>query len=149
MINQVFEVEGKTSTWGPFETGLYIQAGDRVQISYASGQWWIGQILNGSWQSQTPTDANGYVGREGERVKALLGDSPDRCRALVSAPFGSLIGRIGPNGALFSIGESADFIAQESGILYLSINYLDHNRVTGCPYGSGGVITVRVVITPP
>jgi len=78
----------------------------------------------------------------------LVGDNPDRCHPLVSAPFGSLIGRIGKNGALFLIGNNKEFVAQDNGLLYLRINYSDHNQVTGCPYGDGGVITVRVMIAP-
>ena len=149
-ISQVFKVEGETAKWKPLETGIFVQSGDLVQISYISGEWWIGQDLNNSWQSQTPTDANGYTGRDADRVKSLLGiENPDRCRPLVSAPFGSLIGSIGENGALFSIGNSAEFTAQDSGILYLRINYLDHNRETNCPYGDGGEISVRLAITPP
>lgn len=150
LVSQVFQVEGETAKWGPLETGIYVQSGDRVQITYLSGEWWIGQSLNNNWQPQTPTDGNGYTGREGDRVASLLGvDNPNRCRPLVSAPFGSLIGSIGKEGALFLIGNGIDFVAQDSGILYLRINYLDHNRVTNCPYGDGGVITVRVTITPP
>jgi hypothetical protein len=148
--SQVFKVEGETAKWKPLQTGIFIQSGDLVQISYISGEWWIGQDLNNSWQSQTPTDANGYTGRDADRVKSLLGiENPDRCRPLLSAPFGSLIGSIGENGALFLIGNNAEFTAQDSGILYLRINYLDHNRETNCPYGDGGEISVRVAITPP
>lgn len=148
--SQVFEVEGETATWSPLETGLYIQSGDRVLIEYISGEWWIGQRLNNSWQAQTPTDADGYTDREGERVSALLGvDNPNICRPLVSAPFGSLVGSLGEDGALFLIGSGTDFIAQDSGILYLRMNYYTHNRVTNCPYGEGGTISVRVTITIP
>lgn len=147
---QIFEVEGETATWGPLETGIYIQNGDRLQISYLSGEWWIGQSLNNDWISQIPTDANGYIDREEDRVASLLNvDNPNQCRPLPSAPFGSLIGSIGENGALFLVGNQIDFFAQDSGLLYLKINYLDHNRVTNCPYGDGGNITVRVKVTPP
>lgn len=148
MTNQVFQVKGETATWGPLETGIYTQAGDRVQINYVSGEWWIGQRLQGGSQSQAPTDANGYTGRTGDKAIALVGDDPNRCRPLISAPFGSLIGSIGKSGALFLIGNSKEFVAQDSGLLYLRINYSDHNKVTGCPYGDGGVIDVRVIVTP-
>jgi hypothetical protein len=152
MTNQVVQVNGKTALGQPFQTGIYIQAGDIVQINYVSGQWYIGQNINGDWTSQSPTDANGYTGREGDRVASLLIDAirtnPNACRPLLSAPFGSLIGRIGDTGGLFYIGNSYEFTAQDSGVLYLLINYWDHNHVIDCPYGDGGEISVRVNITP-
>ena len=152
MTNQAVQVNGTTAMGWPFQTGIYIQAGDRVQINYISGQWYIGQNINGDWTSQTPTDANGYTGRDGDRVASLLIDAirtdPNACRPLLSAPFGSLIGRISETGGLFYIGNSYDSTAQYSGVLYLLINYWDHNKVIDCPYGDGGEISVRVNITP-
>jgi len=82
MTNQVFQVKGDTATWGPLETGVYIQAGDRVQISYVSGEWWIGQNLPGGSQSQTPVDANGYTGRAGDKAAALACFRQSDCNKL-------------------------------------------------------------------
>jgi hypothetical protein len=135
------------------DSGQYIQAGDHVTVTYISGQWWIGKSTssscNGYGDRQTPTDANGYVDRDGERVAAqIICGNPNQCRPLTSAPWGSLLGRIGKSGALFTIGSNGDFIAQDSGLLYFRMNYSNHNDVTGCPYGDGGNITVRVSFLP-
>lgn len=157
LVNEVHTVDAyRTALGQSYSTGIYIQAGDRVHITYLNGQWWIGEgASNGSdcdgfGNSQTPTDAGGYAGRDGERVAAMIGcGNPDICRPLHTAPWGSLLGVVGENGAMFAIGNELDFVVQDSGILYLRINYYNHNAVTGCPYGDGGNVTARVIVTAP
>ena len=153
MESETFEVDAyRTALGQSANTGVYIQAGDSVAINYLYGQWWIGQSTkcNGTGDAQTPTTAAGYLGRDGDRVEALIGcDNPNKCRPLTGAPWGSLLGSIGDNGALFHIGEQLSFTAQNSGILHLRINYFNHNAITGCPYGDGGKVTVGINVTPP
>lgn len=153
MASEIHEIE--SNIFGSsLNTRIYIQAGDLVNIAYLSGEWWIGQSTNNSCNGygdeQTSTNADGYLDREGDRVESLiLCDNPNICRPLTSAPWGSLIGYIGESGGLIHIGSQKEFVAQDSGILYLRMNYYNHNNETGCPYGNGGSITVRVNVTPP
>jgi hypothetical protein len=153
MVDETYSVSAYDTALGSsFNTGVYIQSGDRVKIKYSSGEWWIGQgsSCNGYGDPQTATDATGYVGRDGERVESLIGcDNPNICRPLTSAPWGSLLGTIGEKGSLFHIGNELEFVSETNGILYLRINYFNHNAVTGCPYGDGGSISVSVNVTPP
>ena len=133
----------------------------QVQIDYVSGEWWIGKIEDGKWVAQIPTDAGGYLDRLGEQAMAqLLVPNPKSCMVIESAPIGSLIGRIGTNGVIFSVGNSLGFVAQESDILFLRINYNYDERSPykdsflieqgeTCPRLSGGTILVRVAVTPP
>ena len=56
--------------------------------------------------------------------------APPPC-ALNGAPYGALVGRIGPAGESFLIGGASSFTSPESGLLYLSVNdnlgfYLDN-----------------------
>jgi len=152
MINETYNVGAyETALGSSYNTGVYILSGDKVKIKYSSGEWWIGQgtSCNGYGDSQIPTDAAGYTGREGDRVEALIGcRNPNICRPLTSAPWGSLLGMIGENGSLFHIGNEFEFVSETTGILYLRINYYNHNAVTGCPYGDGGKVSVSVSITP-
>ncbi len=153
MVNENHKVNAyETALGNPYNTGIYLQSGDKVLIEYLYGEWWIGQgsNCNGFGDSQSPTDANGYLDRDGERVEALIGcDNPNRCRPLSSAPWGSLLGMIGENGSFFHVGARTEFVAPTSGILFLTINYFNHNAVTGCPYGDGGDVNVSVSVTPP
>ncbi len=136
-----------------YSTGIYIQSGDKVSIQYLSGQWWIGKAGDGEWVEQDPTDANGYTGRDSDRVIAqMAADNPDICQELSSAPIGSLIGRIEKNGA-FYVGNDLEFTASETGILFLRINYNSRikyvfNYAGECPPTNGGQITVRVSVIP-
>jgi hypothetical protein len=152
MVSTSYSVDAyRTALGSSANTGVYIQAGDSVSITYLYGQWWIGQgsSCNGFGSAQTPTDAAGYLDREGERVEALIGcPNANKCRPMTSAPWGSLLAQIG-DGGLIPVGDHFNFVAQNSGILYLRINYYNHNAVTGCPYGDGGTITVRIVVSPP
>ena len=153
LVNETHLVDAyRTALGSSSNTGVFIQAGDIVSIKYLYGEWWIGQSTScsGYGSEQTPTDADGYLGRDGDRVEQLIGCSnPNMCRPMSSAAWGSLLGSIGENGALFPIGKELSFTAQTSGILYLRINYFNHNAVTGCPYGDGGNITVNVTVQAP
>ena len=124
------------------QTDVYLEVGDSVSIRYLYGTWRIGG------DSQQPTDADGYVGRTGERAAALVGGAPDKCKILSSAPYGSLIGRIGDSGQMFLIGNSLDFESSADGLLYVGINYVDHNARIGCPYGDSGEIAISVSVIP-
>lgn len=48
-------------------------------------------------------------------------EAPPPC-ALDDAPYGALIGRVGPSGAPFLIGGASSFIPPDSGRLYLVVN---------------------------
>lgn len=152
-VNATIAVDGYRTALGRSQnTEVYVQAGDEVSITYLYGEWWIGQGANcdGHGRAQTPTDAAGYLGRDGDRVEALIGcDNPNKCRPVSSAPWASLLGSIGENGGLFHIGKQSQFWADSSGILHLRMNYFNHNAVTGCPYGDGGTVTVQVNVSPP
>lgn len=146
-------IGASASSW--YSTGMYVQEGDLVSVTYLSGEWWIGKQENDQWFPQIPTDAGGYVGRDGDMaIEQMMAENPDICFELRSAPIGSLIGRIGTSGSAMFIGNESDFVAIESGTLYLRINY--NSRVNyafhfsrHCPTSNGGEIRVRVVVTPP
>ncbi len=165
MVDEVYQVSGEESgtatgdggqaadsSW--YSSGVYVQAGDRLSVTYLGGEWWVGRTQNNEWWPQTPTDAGGYTGREGDRALAeLMVNDPNLCYELRSAPIGSLIGRIGESGPAFSIGNDYDEVVQLTGILFLRINY--NSRVNyafhfegECPITNGGMVTVRVQVTP-
>jgi hypothetical protein len=148
MVSQTIAVPDNAYVGGWYQTDMYLKQGDKVSIRYLSGKWWIGQDIQGQWSSQEPTDANGYAGRDGERATALVGGSPDRCKVLSEAPYGSLIGRVGDPGPSFLVGNSLEFESPADGLLYLGINYVNHNFKTNCPYGDDGEITVSVTVIP-
>ena len=106
------------------------------------------------WVPQSPTDADGYSGREEARVMAqMLVENPQECKELLSAPIAGLIGRIGADGGAFFVGNDKSFAAGETGILYLRINYVCRKRYVNkligmCPVLSGGSLSVRVSVIP-
>jgi len=106
------------------DTGITVQTGDQVQVTYLSGAWTI-------WTGLDPyTDANGQTGRT------------DACTLLPSVNTGSLIGRITTGTAQF-IGNTGSFSAQSSGTLQLSMN-----DCTGQFQNNDGTLTIRVTVTP-
>ncbi|HKS50005.1 MAG TPA: hypothetical protein VJT49_33840 [Amycolatopsis sp.] len=75
---------------------------------------------------------NGYDAATDRRIRG-------GCKYDFNLPYGRLLGRIGVNGPVFSIGAGGKFRATTNGILYLRIN--DRNR---CLADNRGYIQVRV-----
>ncbi len=148
-------VRGPASSSSWIESGIYVQSGDRLTITYVSGEWWIGYLQGDTWYPQIPTDAGGYTGREEDRVVAAMGaNDPSVCYELRSAPIASLIGRIERDGPVFFIGNTYDEIVTQTGNLYLRMNYnspvgFAYHTAGQCPTANGGSVTVRVQVTPP
>ncbi len=89
--------------------------GDKVTIEYMEGTW---GVWGGSGSVQNRTDANGYDGEYRENVP------------MPSAPVGALIGRIN-QGEPFFVGNRAEFIVPEDGVLWLGVNDLWRDDNTG------------------
>jgi hypothetical protein len=88
--------------WTP--SGLTVRRGDRLNFSTS------GEI-------QLSADGNDVATGAGARSRRTAAGSP-----LPSAFAGALIGRVGPNGPVFAIGEQASLTVQENGQLFLGIN---------------------------
>ncbi|GAB4396796.1 MAG: hypothetical protein OHK0052_18500 [Anaerolineales bacterium] len=84
------------------DTGIAVRAGDEVRVQYLSGTWspWAG-----GWY-----DALGSGG-----------DPKCDCNALMGASHAALLGRVGESSA-FLVGADYQWVAGESGTLYLGIN---------------------------
>jgi type II secretory pathway pseudopilin PulG len=165
-VNEVHQVNGENAwvkdgtTYGAsdsswYSTSIYVKQGDLVNFEFASGEWWIGKHVDNEPDiPQTPIDAGGYTDREEERVIAqMLASNPTYCKEIVSAPIGSLIGRIGEQGGKFFIGNKKEFTATEDGILLLRINYNTRSNFAfhnsgECPEGNGGIISVKITVIP-
>jgi hypothetical protein len=104
-------------------TDIEIEIGQRVSITYLRGRWsWRSCCSHNAEPSGSPFDA-GYG---------------------VSAPIGTLIGRVGVSGRTMAFGNSYTFISQTNGELVLMIN--DTQSGLGDNTGS---ITVRVEVETP
>ena len=103
------------------DTGYLVRQGDRLQITYLSGEWSI-------WVDADPmTDGNGQTGR------------PEDCRLMPEANLSGLIGRVGENPPFF-VGNEADLFSEYTGNLQLSMNDCT-------PFESnGGALTVAILI---
>ena len=103
------------------DTGYLVRQGDRLQITYVSGEWSI-------WVDADPmTDGNGQTGR------------PEDCRLMPEANLSGLIGRVGENPPFF-VGNEADLFSEYTGNLQLSMNDCT-------PFESnGGALTVEILI---
>jgi hypothetical protein len=103
------------------DTGYLVRQGDRLQITYVSGEWSI-------WVEADPmTDGNGQTGR------------PENCRLMPEANLSGLIGRVGENPPFF-VGNEADLFSEYTGNLQLSMNDCT-------PFESnGGALTVEIRI---
>ena len=103
------------------DTGYLVRQGDRLQITYLSGEWSI-------WVDADPmTDGNGQTGR------------PEDCRLMPEANLSGLIGRVGENPPFF-VGNEADLFSEYTGNLWLSMNDCT-------PFESnGGALTVAILI---
>ena len=103
------------------DTGYLVRQGNRLQITYLSGEWSI-------WVDADPmTDGNGQTGR------------PEDCRLMPEANLSGLIGRVGENPPFF-VGNEADLFSEYTGNLQLSMNDCT-------PFESnGGALTVAILI---
>ena len=90
-------------------TGVRVQSGQVVSISYLGGTW---GVWGGARGAEHQADALGY---EGEFRAVGL--------PVTSAPVGALLGRIG-DGPAFLVGRELRFRSGETGALHLMIN--DH-----------------------
>ena len=102
------------------ETGVYVQAGDTIQIEVIGGGWspWPGQTMDGlgmGWEWPDTTSNN----------------------VLTGVPHASLIGWVG-NGEWFLVGNGASNIFWNEGPLYLRIN----DQITG---DNSGALDVRII----
>lgn len=88
--------------WTP--SGLTVRSGDRLNFTTS------GEI-------QLSADANDTATGAGAQSKRMAAGAP-----LPNAYAGALIGRVGPNGPVFAIGDQASLTVQESGQLFLGIN---------------------------
>jgi hypothetical protein len=85
-------------------SGLAVRSGDRLNFS-ANGE------------IQLSADRNDTATASGSQSQRKAAGSP-----LPGAYAGALIGRVGPNGPVFAIGDQATLTVQETGQLFLGIN---------------------------
>jgi len=116
-------------------TGLSVQAGQTVSFS-ATG-WWSAGL--------------GYVGPDGTRSESL-------CECVVSREVGGgrrgvvglLVGRLGESGTAFAVGTSKALVAEQSGVLFLTINdnlgRCDGSHPGSCFVDNQGNLTVSITI---
>jgi len=106
------------------DTGIPVQIGDQVQVTYLSGMWTI-------WKDVDPyTDANGQGGRT------------ESCALLASANIGGLVVKVGSTSAQF-MGNNGVFLAQGSGTVQISMNDCSEQFAD-----NDGTITVEVTVAP-
>lgn len=91
------------------ETGLYVEAGETVNIK-SHGIAWTGS------PSLYP---GAKSGPGGQTFICSQNDPPLPCN-LAGVPYGALIGEVG--GQVFLIGDATSFIAPANGVLYLGVN---------------------------
>ncbi len=104
------------------DSGILIQTGDQVKISYVSGQWGpLGGYIHEGWNCDSPYYSRGLM---------------------PTAPGSSLIAKI-ENNAPFCVGASPVFTSQYSGNLYFSFNDCES---TGCFSDNTGSLELKVVI---
>ena len=85
-------------------TGITVRKGQTVTLSTS------GEI-------QLSANVNDVAGPGGSKTGRTAANAP-----FPKAPAGALIGRIGPNGGIFSIGASTSFVMPADGVLFLGIN---------------------------
>jgi hypothetical protein len=106
-------------------SNAYVEAGQTFNVS-TSGTWTVDYRL---WPA---VGANGYKPSTDERIYK-------GCRYADNLPYGRLLGRIGNDGPVFSVGAGGTFQANASGPLNLRIN--DVNR---CLVDNSGYIQVWI-----
>lgn len=112
-------------------TGIHIESGTEYRIT-AEGKWRMSPHCN-------QTDASGEA-----LQYTLLCQDPLNTRPLISVNFQTLIGRIGPTGALFPIGKNLTFTAETDGVLFLGPN--DQETFL---FDNTGVLNVKVARSAP
>ncbi len=85
-------------------TGINVKKGQRITLATT------GEV-------QLSDDTNDIANADGAKNGRTAANAP-----LKGAPAGALIGKIGPNGAPFGVGNQTTIVAPASGILYLGIN---------------------------
>lgn len=85
-------------------TGVSVKKGQRVSLSTT------GEV-------QLSDDANDIANADGARNGRMAANAPLR-----GAPAGALIGKIGPNGPVFGVGNQTSIVAPAAGVLFLGIN---------------------------
>ena len=118
-VNEIVTVNANVR-WA--DSGILIQKGDLVKISYASGKWGpLGGVLHEGWNCDSPYYSDGLM---------------------PTAPGSSLIAKI-ENNAPFCVGASPTFTSEYSGILYFSYN----DCVSmGCYGDNTGSLDLKVVV---
>lgn len=111
------------------ETGVNLVTGQRVIIEAVSGQWF--EDPPGVWH-----DAGGNPG-------AWRCGLPSCHEPLPDFPKYALIGRIGETDKILQIGLQLEFVAENSGQLYLRPNYGDVDLPIFQPEGSVKVKIIR------
>ena len=108
---------------GPLNTGLYLNAGDLLEIS-ASGIW-----------SNAPPSYNLIFGPDGNPNENIAPTYPG-----AGYPVASLLGKIGSNNYVF-LGSNYSSYVNQSGVLYLGFNDTDYGN-------NWGTVNADVIISP-
>lgn len=95
-------------------TGIWVEAGQTAAIA-------VEGLAITAPLSRFPGAKSGPDGQVWNLGCGQYEGAPSPC-ALDDAPYGALIGRIGPSGDPFLIGDAASFTAPASGYLYLTVN---------------------------
>lgn len=117
-------------------TGIEVTTGTTYRIT-AEGSWRMSPHCN-------QTNASGEVLQYN-----LFCQDPLNTRPLTSVNFQTLIGRIGPVGALFPVGKALEFTADSDGILYLGPNDLESFLFDNTGLLNVKVTRVRGAAVPP
>ncbi len=115
------------------ETGVNVNSGDHVEITYISGQWTVDERLFS------------YVGPDGY-LPDVDHQIDQTCKLWLEEPFAKLMGRI-DNEPVQSIGAHASFVAGRAG----SIEFVINDKPS-CYGDNDGDVTVQIVVqanTPP
>jgi len=119
-VNELISVEGNVR-WG--DSGIIVNEGDVIKISYKSGEWGgTSGISTNGWDCDSASYSDGLMS---------------------TAPGSSLIGRIGDSEP-FCVGDSPVFTSQSSGKLYFSLNDC---ITTGCYSDNHGSVILLVSVT--
>jgi uncharacterized caspase-like protein len=102
-------------------TGVTVRAGNAYRLS-ASGEWKQGFTCSASGPSG-----------------AGSGCFPFALTLMNGIAIGTLIGKIGIDGAPFPVGEQLDLVAQSDGILYLR-----HNDAPGFSFDNTGLVSAKI-----
>lgn len=95
-------------------TGIWLESGQTVYLS-AQGLAITGPI------NQYFGSRSGPAGQIWNLGCGQYEGAPPPC-ALNDAPYGALVGRVGPDGQPFLIGDASAFISPASGNLYMAVN---------------------------